>query len=68
MAQKQACMYKCTKEQFIRTFMATCSDQHIEKRKSYKMVTLFSSTLTFSQCDFGQIHLLWFLLFWMYIY
>ena len=41
-------MYKCTKHEFIHLITATFKDLHMEN-------ILFSSTLTHSQCDAGNI-------------
>jgi len=51
-------MYKCTKHEFIHLITATFKDLHMEN-------ILFSSTLTHSQCDAGNITFCNFFLFLM---
>jgi len=46
------------KQQFIHLLTAAFKDLHIKNSKNHKKVILFSSTLTHSQCDAGNITLL----------
>jgi len=43
------------KHQFIHLLTAAFKDLHVKNSKNHKKVILFSSTLTHSQCDAGNI-------------
>jgi len=43
------------KQQFIHLLTAAFKDLHIKNSKNHKKVILFSSTLTHSQCNAGNI-------------